>query len=184
VVHSDSPNLGDVSPHLCNFERIRSSVRLLIWTSEDTDHRHLTSTCIPECRRRQTYGISHGWEDRYTVWSHPPESFFYYFFLRLVHWDSSWCLFPVLGGDPFYGFLQHYIPRLVWDINTGGPQFLMVFHPRSSRDTSLRRCIRISILEMSAGPVLHGSTVSIGGEDLCGLLIGLRTCDVYDRVPV
>jgi hypothetical protein len=57
----------------------------------------------------------------------------------------------------------------------------MVFHSISSGGISLPRCTRISILELPAGPVLHGSVASIGGGHLCELLIGLHMYAVYDQ---
>ena len=50
----------------------------------------------------------------------------------------------------------------------------MVFHSKVSGVISLPRCIRISMLELSNGPVLHKSVYIIGVGYLCGILIRIH----------
>jgi hypothetical protein len=84
-------SLGDVSHHWWCFEGIRIGSRLLIWSLEDTDRRVDTDIWHPLVfqNAEDTGLVSLGWEDRYTIRSYPPESFFYHCCHRWTLLDTS-----------------------------------------------------------------------------------------------
>jgi hypothetical protein len=56
----------------------------------------------------------------------------------------------------------------------------MVYHSILSGGISLPKYTRTSILELLAGPVLHGSITNIGGDHRYGRLIRIRRYAEYD----
>jgi hypothetical protein len=102
--------------------------------------------------------------------------------LRARYDNTDGGLTPCRYCDPHFAKIAREWP---WEGRTHTspdllPRFRMVFHSKASGCISLPRCIRISMLELPTGPVLHGSVASIDGGHPCGLMRGFHRYAGYD----